>query len=146
MKKRTGITIDEDVYDYLKERNINISGLANSLLKSYVGGKSQSSLDILNDRISETENEIDSLQTKLKTKKAKVQRLKKEKKSIKEKQGREDEIIGKYVGMVLQGENIRRYYRHISDLLNLTVVEIRNKVRTELKNRGENPQKYEGQI
>ena len=94
MKKRTGITIDEDVYDYLKERNINISGLANSLLKSYVGGKSQSSLDILNDRISETENEIDSLQTKLKTKKAKVQRLKKKKSQSKKSRGGKMKLLG----------------------------------------------------
>jgi len=145
VKKRTGIAIDEDIYDYLKERNINVSGLVNSLLRTYVGG-GESDLRVLDRQINEVRDEIDSLRDKLRIKESELRRLSKKKESIEEERGKEEEIIGKYVERALGGENIRRYYQHISEVLHSNPVEVREKIREEIKSRGENLEKYEGLI
>lgn len=84
MKKRTGIAIDEDIYDYLKERNINVSGLVNSLLRTYVGG-GESDLRVLDRQINEVRDEIDSLRDKLRIKESELRRLSKKKNPLRRK-------------------------------------------------------------
>lgn len=75
-KKRTSITLDKDVFRYLKQSELNQSGLINELVKEYRDGQDQQTA-ALELRYEHMINEADELEERANEKRRQAEEIKK---------------------------------------------------------------------
>ncbi len=72
-KKRTSVTVDEDVLEQLQAReDINVSGLVNRMLRDYVQGD-ESERAVLEARVERLEDDVADLEQQLKQKRSQLE-------------------------------------------------------------------------
>jgi len=91
-KTRKSVTIDEDLAEWVENRNINFSGLVNDLLNQY-RATNESDLSVLKRRIKEEQEEVAELREKIDRKETNLRKLENELEQREEKEEEKKNLL-----------------------------------------------------
>ena len=73
-KKRTSLSLDPEVADYLSQEHVNASGLVNSLVKKHMNGGASEDM-IRQFRIKQVQSELESIESQAQQKREELEKL-----------------------------------------------------------------------
>lgn len=121
-KQNISATVDDDVYEFLKQEHINTSGLVNRCLREYMntGGDVSAVRDL---RIQQLEDDAEDFEARAEKKREKAQELREaiEKQETEVDEGRREELLKKL--RMVPDDPDHPLVREVADELDMTPAE-----------------------